>query len=77
MYVCYTIMIVIVNQQIIYNQVVQHCVSCLGAVVNKVTHNYKFVWASFNRFYGKYILYTVFICFSFIRSLVVAFALLD
>uniref|UniRef100_A0A3B3WE17 Nipped-B protein n=1 Tax=Poecilia mexicana TaxID=48701 RepID=A0A3B3WE17_9TELE len=23
--------------------VVQHCVSCLGAVVNKVTHNYKFV----------------------------------
>uniref|UniRef100_A0A4W6GBB3 Nipped-B protein n=1 Tax=Lates calcarifer TaxID=8187 RepID=A0A4W6GBB3_LATCA len=33
--------------------VVQHCVSCLGAVVNKVTHNYKFVWACFNRFYGK------------------------
>ncbi|XP_059192294.1 nipped-B-like protein A isoform X3 [Centropristis striata] len=32
--------------------VVQHCVSCLGAVVNKVTHNYKFVWACFNRFYG-------------------------
>uniref|UniRef100_A0A3Q3M6J1 Nipped-B protein n=1 Tax=Mastacembelus armatus TaxID=205130 RepID=A0A3Q3M6J1_9TELE len=24
--------------------VVQHCVSCLGAIVNKVTHNYKFVW---------------------------------
>lgn len=34
-------------------QVVQHCVSCLGAVVNKVTHNYKFVWACFNRFYGE------------------------
>ncbi|XP_010730782.2 nipped-B-like protein A isoform X2 [Larimichthys crocea] len=32
--------------------VVQHCVSCLGAVVNKVTHNYKFVWACFNRFYN-------------------------
>uniref|UniRef100_A0A3P8RVX6 Nipped-B protein n=1 Tax=Amphiprion percula TaxID=161767 RepID=A0A3P8RVX6_AMPPE len=31
--------------------VVQHCVSCLGAVVNKVTHNYKFVWACFNKFY--------------------------
>lgn len=33
-------------------QVVQHCVSCLGAIVNKVTHNYKFVWACFNRYYG-------------------------
>uniref|UniRef100_A0A8C7X5K8 Nipped-B protein n=1 Tax=Oryzias sinensis TaxID=183150 RepID=A0A8C7X5K8_9TELE len=33
--------------------VVQHCVSCLGAIINKVTHNYKFVWACFNRFYGK------------------------
>ncbi|RVE65832.1 hypothetical protein OJAV_G00120330 [Oryzias javanicus] len=32
--------------------VVQHCVSCLGAVINKVTHNYKYVWACFNRFYG-------------------------
>ncbi|KAM8865882.1 nipped-B-like protein A isoform 1-T1 [Synchiropus picturatus] len=32
--------------------VVQHCVSCLGAVVNKVTHNYKFVWACFSKFYG-------------------------
>ncbi|XP_061881828.1 nipped-B-like protein A isoform X3 [Entelurus aequoreus] len=32
--------------------VVQNCVSCLGAVVNKVTHNYKFVLACFNRFYG-------------------------
>ncbi|XP_072289836.1 nipped-B-like protein A isoform X1 [Eucyclogobius newberryi] len=32
--------------------VVQHCVSCLGAIVNKVTRNYKFVWACFNRFYG-------------------------
>ncbi|XP_040014225.1 nipped-B-like protein isoform X2 [Xiphias gladius] len=32
--------------------VVQHCVSCLGTVVNKVTHNYKFVWACFNRYYG-------------------------
>ncbi|KAL7848308.1 hypothetical protein AOLI_G00230260 [Acnodon oligacanthus] len=32
--------------------VVQHCVSCLGAVVNKVTHNYKFVWACFNRYYA-------------------------
>uniref|UniRef100_A0AAY4CG10 Nipped-B protein n=1 Tax=Denticeps clupeoides TaxID=299321 RepID=A0AAY4CG10_9TELE len=33
--------------------VVQHCVSCLGAVVNKVTRNYKFVWACFNRYYGR------------------------
>ncbi|XP_061872617.1 nipped-B-like protein isoform X4 [Colius striatus] len=32
--------------------VVQYCVSCLGAVVNKVTQNYKFVWACFNRYYG-------------------------
>ncbi|CAJ1068917.1 nipped-B-like protein A isoform X3 [Xyrichtys novacula] len=32
--------------------VVQNCVSCLGAVVNKVTHNYKFVWNCFNRFFG-------------------------
>ncbi|XP_074877489.1 nipped-B-like protein isoform X3 [Buteo buteo] len=32
--------------------VVQHCVSCLGAVVNKVTQNYKFVWSCFNRYYG-------------------------
>ncbi|XP_053448086.1 nipped-B-like protein isoform X3 [Nycticebus coucang] len=32
--------------------VVQHCVSCLGAVVNKVTQNFKFVWACFNRYYG-------------------------
>uniref|UniRef100_A0A8C1E259 Nipped-B protein n=2 Tax=Cyprinus carpio TaxID=7962 RepID=A0A8C1E259_CYPCA len=32
--------------------VVQYCVSCLGAIVNKVTHNYKFVWACFNRYYG-------------------------
>uniref|UniRef100_A0A8C6XQP6 Nipped-B protein n=1 Tax=Naja naja TaxID=35670 RepID=A0A8C6XQP6_NAJNA len=31
--------------------VVQHCVSCLGAVVNKVTQNFKFVWACFNRYY--------------------------
>uniref|UniRef100_A0A8C3MJ45 Nipped-B protein n=1 Tax=Geospiza parvula TaxID=87175 RepID=A0A8C3MJ45_GEOPR len=34
--------------------VVQHCVSCLGAVVNKVTQNYKFVWACFNRYYGNF-----------------------
>uniref|UniRef100_A0A8C7C7G4 Nipped-B protein n=1 Tax=Oncorhynchus kisutch TaxID=8019 RepID=A0A8C7C7G4_ONCKI len=34
--------------------VVQHCVSCLGAVVNKVTHNYKFVWSCFNRYYGEF-----------------------
>lgn len=40
------------------SQVVQHSVSCLGAVVNKVTHNYKFVWACFNRYYGKcYVLF--------------------
>ncbi|XP_065596042.1 nipped-B-like protein isoform X3 [Cyrtonyx montezumae] len=35
--------------------VVQHCVSCLGSVVNKVTQNYKFVWACFNRYYGALI----------------------
>lgn len=44
------------------SQVVQHCVSCLGAVVNKVTHNYKFVWACFNRYYGKaYVLFCTYI----------------
>uniref|UniRef100_UPI00358E56D1 nipped-B-like protein isoform X3 n=1 Tax=Myxine glutinosa TaxID=7769 RepID=UPI00358E56D1 len=32
--------------------VVQNCVSCLGAVVNKVTHNYMFVWSCFNRYYN-------------------------
>ncbi|CAL8321731.1 unnamed protein product [Lota lota] len=35
--------------------VVQHCVSCLAAVVNQVTHNYMFVWACFNRYYGALI----------------------
>ncbi|XP_059905989.1 nipped-B-like protein A isoform X2 [Gadus macrocephalus] len=35
--------------------VVQHCVSCLAAVVNQVTHSYMFVWACFNRFYGALI----------------------
>lgn len=40
------------------SQVVQHCVSCLGAIVNKVTHNYKFVWACFNRYYGKAYVHT-------------------
>ncbi|XP_073537817.1 nipped-B-like protein isoform X2 [Phyllobates terribilis] len=35
--------------------VVQHCVSCLGSVVNRVTQNYKFVWACFNRYYGALI----------------------
>lgn len=40
---------------ICFPQVVQHCVSCLGAVVNKVTHNFKFVWSCFNRYYGEYI----------------------
>ena len=48
-------------------QVVQHCVSCLAAVVNQVTHNYMFVWACFNRFYGEvhchFILYFIQICF--------------
>uniref|UniRef100_A0A8C8DNG4 Nipped-B protein n=1 Tax=Oryzias sinensis TaxID=183150 RepID=A0A8C8DNG4_9TELE len=37
--------------------VVQHCVSCLGAVVNKVTHNYKFVMACFNKFYSEIYIY--------------------
>ncbi|XP_056146291.1 nipped-B-like protein B [Lampris incognitus] len=32
--------------------VVQHCVSCLGAVVNKVTQNYKLVWSCFNCYCG-------------------------
>ncbi|KAG2465755.1 NIPBL protein, partial [Polypterus senegalus] len=39
--------------------VVQHCVSCLGAIVNKVTHNYKFVWACFNRYYGAIIKFKI------------------
>uniref|UniRef100_A0A8C5BM74 Nipped-B protein n=1 Tax=Gadus morhua TaxID=8049 RepID=A0A8C5BM74_GADMO len=40
--------------------VVQHCVSCLGAVVNRVTHNYKYVWACFNRFYAH-----LHVCYAF------------
>ncbi|KAJ3605198.1 hypothetical protein NHX12_027248 [Muraenolepis orangiensis] len=35
--------------------VVQRCVSCLGTVVNQVSHNYTFVWACFNRYYGALI----------------------
>ncbi|XP_032230599.2 nipped-B-like protein B isoform X2 [Nematostella vectensis] len=32
--------------------VVQSCVSCLGAVVNRVTHNYKLVKDYFQKYYG-------------------------
>uniref|UniRef100_A0A673NE71 Nipped-B protein n=1 Tax=Sinocyclocheilus rhinocerous TaxID=307959 RepID=A0A673NE71_9TELE len=38
--------------------VVQHCVSCLGAVVNKVTHNYKFIH-SFTRLVNGLLLFQV------------------
>lgn len=33
-------------------QVVQSCVSCLGAVVNKVSHNYTLVKDCFGKFFG-------------------------
>ena len=31
----------------------QSCVSCLGSVVNNVTHNYKLVRDCFQKFFGK------------------------
>ena len=34
-------------------QIVQSCVSCLGAVVNIVTHNYKLVRDCFQKFFGE------------------------
>ena len=33
--------------------VLQSCVSCLGAIVNEVTHNYKLVKDCFMKFFGK------------------------
>ena len=33
-------------------QVVQSCVSCLGAVVNRVSHNYTLVKDCFGKFFG-------------------------
>lgn len=33
--------------------VVQSCISCLGAVVNKVTHNTKLVKDYFHKYYSK------------------------
>lgn len=35
------------------SQVVQSCISCLGAVVNKVTHNIRLVKDYFQKYYGK------------------------
>ncbi|RUS79411.1 hypothetical protein EGW08_012824, partial [Elysia chlorotica] len=37
--------------------VVESCVSCLGAVVNDVSHNYELVKDCFKKFYGEIILY--------------------
>ena len=34
--------------------VVQSCASCLSSIINKVTHNYKFVVDGFNQFLSKY-----------------------
>ena len=34
-------------------QVVQSCISCLGAVVNKVTHNIRLVKDYFQKYHGK------------------------
>ena len=35
-------------------QVVQSCISCLGAVVNKVTHNIRLVKDYFQKYHGKF-----------------------
>lgn len=37
-------------------QVVQSCISCLGAVVNKVTHNIRLVKDYFQKYHGKFII---------------------
>lgn len=36
--------------------VVQSCISCLGSVVNRVTHNIKLVKDYFQKYYGKTLL---------------------
>ena len=36
-----------------YLQVVQSCISCLGAVVNKVTHNIRLVKDYFQKYHGN------------------------
>ncbi|KAG7264497.1 hypothetical protein CRUP_020635 [Coryphaenoides rupestris] len=46
---------VVCNVAKILELVVQHCVSCLGTLVNRLTHSYMFVWACFNRYYGALI----------------------
>jgi len=38
-------------------QILQSCISCLGAVVNGVTHNYKLVKDCFQKFFGKFTLF--------------------
>ena len=40
------------SQALIF-QVVQSCISCLGAVVNKVTHNIRLVKDYFLKYHGK------------------------
>ena len=40
------------SQTLIF-QVVQSCISCLGAVVNKVTHNIRLVKDYFLKYHGK------------------------
>ena len=35
-------------------QVLESCVSCLGAVVNRVSHNYSLVKDLFQKFFGKF-----------------------
>ena len=42
------------SQALIF-QVVQSCISCLGAVVNKVTHNIRLVKDYFLKYHGKLI----------------------
>ena len=34
--------------------VVQSSASCLAAIINKVTHNHKFIVDAFNKFHGKF-----------------------
>ena len=37
-----------------FSQVVQSCIACLAAIVNKVTHNHKLVKDCFQRYFGMY-----------------------
>ena len=38
----------------LFSQVVQSCIACLAAIVNKVTHNHKLVKDCFQRYFGMF-----------------------